>query len=252
MKRLRITILSVAALALFVVFGPRDVLRADELTPTAAAIRSTSPADGDRSGASPTKEGSLEGPASAGIGDFEEPRWTFSIAAYSYFVPDDRDYVQPTITADRGWLHLEARYNYEDLATGSAWVGWNLSGGEQLPWEFCPMLGGVFGNTAGIAPGYKGSLGWWKLELYSEGECVIDARDTEESFFYNWSELTLAPVDWFRFGVVTQRTRAYEADRDIQRGLLVGFTVGKLDFTTCVFNPDQSKPLVAMAVSVSF
>jgi hypothetical protein len=29
------------------------------------------------------------------------------------------------------------------------------------------MLGGVFGDTTGIAPGYKGSLNWWKLELYS-------------------------------------------------------------------------------------
>ena len=56
------------------------------------------------------------------------------------------------------------------------------------------MLGGVFGNTTGIAPGYKGSLSWWKLELYSEGEYVFDTGDSSESFFYNWSELTLAPV----------------------------------------------------------
>ena len=36
------------------------------------------------------------------------------------------------------------------------------------------MLGGVFGETTGVAPGYKGSLSWWKLELYSEGEYVFD------------------------------------------------------------------------------
>ena len=36
------------------------------------------------------------------------------------------------------------------------------------------MIGGVFGDTTGIAPGYKGSLSWWKLELYSEGEYVFD------------------------------------------------------------------------------
>ena len=39
------------------------------------------------------------------------------------------------------------------------------------------MLGGVFGDTTGIAPGYKGSLSWWKLELYSEGEYVFDAGE---------------------------------------------------------------------------
>ena len=135
--------------------------------------------------------------------------WSFSASAYGYLVPDDRDYVQPTITADRSWLHLEARYNYEALDTGSAWVGYNFGGGEKLAWEFTPMLGGVFGDTTGIAPGYKGSLSWWKLELYSEGEYVFDTRDSSESFFYNWSELSVSPR-WTgsSVGLVTQRTRA--------------------------------------------
>ncbi len=178
--------------------------------------------------------------------------WSFSAYAYTYLVPDSRDYVQPTITADRNWLHLEARYNYENLETGSAWVGYNFGGGEKLAWEFTPMLGGVFGDTAGIAPGYKGSLSWWKLELYSEGEYVFDTRDASGNFFYNWSELTLAPLAWFRFGMVTQRTRAYQADRDIQRGLLVGLSYKKVDFTTYVFNPDESSPIVVLAVGVNF
>ena len=41
--------------------------------------------------------------------------WSFSASAYTYFVPDSRNYVQPTVTADRRWLHLEARYNYEGM-----------------------------------------------------------------------------------------------------------------------------------------
>jgi hypothetical protein len=178
--------------------------------------------------------------------------WSFSASASTYLVPDSRDYVQPTITADRAWLHLEARYNYEALDTGSAWVGYNFAGGEKLAWEFTPMLGGVFGETAGVAPGCKGSLSWWKLELYSEGEYVFDTRDSSESFFYNWSELTLAPVDWLRFGLVTQRTRAYQTDRDIQRGFLVGLSYKKVSFTTYVFNPDESRPIVVLSVGANF
>jgi hypothetical protein len=178
--------------------------------------------------------------------------WSFSLAAYGYIVPDDRDYVQPTFTADHDWLHLEARYNYEALDTGSVWVGYNFSGGEKLAWEITPMLGGVFGDITGIAPGYKGSLGWWKLELYSEGEYVCDTGDSSNNFFYNWSELTLAPVDWFRFGLVTQRTRAYATGRDIQRGLLVGFTWKILDLAAYVFNPDQDRPTVVVSLSLSF
>ena len=182
----------------------------------------------------------------------KEKAWSFSASAYTYFVPDDRTYVQPTVTADRGWLHLEARYNYEGLDTGSAWVGYNFSGGEKLAWEITPMVGGVFGETTGVAPGYKGSLGWWKLELYSEGEYVFDTGHSSDSFFYNWSELTLSPVDWFRIGMVTQRTRLYKTDRDIQRGVLVGFSYKMVDLSLIVFNPDESKPTFVLAVGLSF
>jgi hypothetical protein len=178
--------------------------------------------------------------------------WSFSASAYTYVVPDDREYVQPTVTADRGWLHLEARYNYEALDTGSAWFGCNFSGGKNLAWEFTPILGGVFGDTTGIAPGYKGSLRWLKLELYSEGEYVFDTGNSSDSFFYNWSELTLAPAEWFRFGMVTQRTRLYKTDRDIQRGVLAGFSFKKLGLTGYVLNPDQDKPTFVLAVSLTF
>jgi hypothetical protein len=178
--------------------------------------------------------------------------WSFSLSAATYIVPDDQEYVQPTFTADRGWLHLEARYDYESLETGSAWVGYNFSGGKQLEWEFTPMLGGVFGNTTGIAPGYKGSVSWWKLTLYSEGEFVFDTGNAEENFFYAWSELSVSPVDWFRVGLVGQRTRAYQTPVDIQRGILVGFTYKKVDFTTYVFNLDEGKPTWVFSVGVSF
>ena len=184
--------------------------------------------------------------------DADDKAWSFSVSAYTYIVPDGRDYVQPTVTADRDWLHLEARYNYEALDSGSAWVGYNFSGGKKLAWEFTPMLGGVFGDTKGVAPGYKGSLGWWKVELYSEGEYVFDTDDSSESFFYNWSELTLSPVDWFRFGIVTQRTRAYESDRDIQRGVLVGLSLKNVDLSAIVLNPDEDKPVFAFSLGVTF
>lgn len=191
---------------------------------------------------------------SAALPSLEEKarKWAFSASVYGYLVPDDQSYAQPTVTADRDWLHLEARYNYEALKTGSTWIGYNFSGGEKLEWEFTPMLGGVFGDFTGIAPGYKGTVRWWKLELYSEGEYLFDPGDSSGNFFYNWSELTLSPVDWLRVGLVTQRTHAYQSDREIQRGLLVGFSVRRLDFTTYVFNPDESKPTWVLALGLYF
>ncbi|MBS0197024.1 MAG: hypothetical protein JSR77_09715 [Planctomycetes bacterium] len=185
-------------------------------------------------------------------GDLEIKPWSFSLSASTYMVPDDREYIQPTFTADHDWLHLEARYNYEAVETGSLWAGYNFSGGEQFKWQITPMLGGVFGETDGIAPGYEATLSWWKLELYSEGEYVIDLNNSAESFFYNWSELTLSPVEWFRFGLVGQRTRLYDSDRDIQRGFLVGFTVDKVDICGYVLDPDDDNPTFVLTVELSF
>lgn len=180
------------------------------------------------------------------------PAWTFDSSVYTYFLPDDGNYAQPTIAIDRDWFHLEARVNYEDLNTGSIWLGYNFSGGETFEWALTPLLGGVFGQTDGVAPGYTGSLSWRRLELYSEGEYVFDAHDSADNFLYNWSELTFGPAEWFRVGLVTERTRAYETERDIQRGLLVGVTYRNLEATTYVFNPDDSEPIVVLSVAFSF
>lgn len=178
--------------------------------------------------------------------------WSFSASAYTYCVPDGQDYVQPAFKADRGRLHLEARYNYEDRKTGSLWAGYNFSFGDKLTFEFTPMLGAVFGDTDGIAPGFELTLAWRKLTLYSESEYVFDSEDHSANFAYTWSELTLAPVDWFRFGLVAQRTRAYQTDLDVQRGLLLGFSYRWADFGAYLFNPDLDKPTLVFSVAVNF
>jgi len=184
--------------------------------------------------------------------DEEAGAWSFSASATTYVLPDEGNYVQPTFTADRGWLHLEARFNYENLETGSVWAGYNFSGGEKVEWEITPMVGGVFGETKGIAPGYKASLSWKKLELYSEGEYLFDTESTSDSFFYNWSEVTLAPKEWFRFGLVTQRTRAYASDRTIERGLLSGFSIRNVDLTGHLLFSRDSKPTFIFSAGVTF
>lgn len=177
--------------------------------------------------------------------------WSFSVSVAGYFVPDDRDYAQPTFTADRDWLHLEARYNYEALETGSAWIGYNFSFGEEVTLELTPMAGVIFGDLRGVAPGYEATLSWWKFELYTEGEFVFDTDDSSGNFFYSWSELSFAPADEFRIGLVAQRTKAYETNFDIQRGFLVGFSFKRVDFTMYIFNPDD-EPTIVLSLGFNF
>ena len=175
-----------------------------------------------------------------------EKSWSFYASASTYIPPEDPAYVQPAITADRGWLHLEGRFNYEDRSTGSAWFGYNFSVGETVTLEVTPMIGAVFGTTDGIAPGYRGTLGWGMLQLYSETEFVIDAGDSADSFLYTWAEFEVAPVDWLRFGLVAQRTKVYQTEFDIQRGFFAGVSYKRADLTAYVFNPDADRPTAVL------
>src|SRR6478672_5083690 len=120
--------------------------------------------------------------------------WDYAFSAATYLVRNDREYVNPTFTADRNWLHLEARYNYEAIKTGSLWLGYNFSLGKKLVFEATPMLGGVFGDITGIAPGYTISISYEQIEFFTQGEYFLDAGNSSGNFFYTWSELSCAPA----------------------------------------------------------
>ncbi|MBN9693456.1 MAG: hypothetical protein J0M24_24690 [Verrucomicrobia bacterium] len=182
------------------------------------------------------------------------PHWEYSGTVMGYLVPDSQDYVQPTLTADRAGLHLEARYNYEALESGSLWIGWNLGFGQTVEVAVTPMVGGVVGNLRGVAPGCLATISWWKLTLYSEAEYVFDLGGpaSADDFFYSWSELSLAPVEWMRFGVALQRTRVFSTGLEVQRGVLLGASWKSVDFTAYVFNFGWEDPTVVLSLGVSF
>ena len=178
--------------------------------------------------------------------------WTFNASISGYLVPQGQSYASPTFTADHNTLHLEARYNYEAQRTASLWVGYNWSWGKKFVLDATPMIGGVFGNVDGVAPGLEFTVTYKKLQLYSANEYIFDTGASAHNFFYTWTQLTYSPRKWFTVGYVVQRTRAYHTPLDIQRGLLVGFTRKKLSFTTQFFNIGETDPTVVLSLGYSF
>jgi hypothetical protein len=178
--------------------------------------------------------------------------WDFNVSISGYLVPRGQSYFSPTFTGDHDTLHVEARYNYEAQRTGSLWVGYDLSVGKKLVLEATPMIGGVFGNVDGVAPGLEFTATYKKLQLYSANEYVFDTDTKAGNFFYTWTQLTYSPKAWFAFGYVTQRTRAYQTPLDIQRGLLMQLTYKKVTFATQIFNVGQANPTVVLSLGYSF
>ena len=166
------------------------------------------------------------------------------------YVPTAPDYVQSKVAFDAGLLHLEGRYNEEDLSTGSAWVGVNTAGGEALTWKLTPMAGAVLGRTNGIAPGFEGSLGYWKLELYADGAYVLGLGQDSPDFLYGWSQFTIDPWTWLRTGIVAERMRAHQSGHTIDRGFLLQLSASVVSLTCYVLNPDDSSPIVGTGVEV--
>jgi hypothetical protein len=181
-----------------------------------------------------------------------ENEWEYSLSTSTYLVQHGRDYVNPNLVADRGWVHLEARYNYEAIKTGSLWLGYNFSFGKQLAFEVTPMFGGVFGDITGLAPGYTISISYEPIEFFTQGEYFFDAGDRSENFFYSWSELSCAPVTWFRAGIVVERTKAFGSTSDIRPGPLVGFKYKNVDLTTYWLSPGSRDATFIFTVALNF
>jgi hypothetical protein len=165
-------------------------------------------------------------------GDSEQDAkgWEYSFENLTYLAQHARDYSNPNFTADYDSLHLEARYNYEALKTGSVWLGYNFSTLNigKLKVDATPMLGGVFGDITGVAPGYwiEATLQatYGNIKASTQGEYFFDAGNNSNDFFYSWSEFSASPsgTDWFRVGLVVERTQA-SGNSDVRRGPLIGF-----------------------------
>jgi len=181
-----------------------------------------------------------------------ENGWSGSVSVSTYLAQHARDFASPVVTADHGWLHLESRYNYEALKTGSVWMGYNLSTGDKFAVEATPMLGLVFGDSTGVAPGYNISLSYANFELSTQGEYFLDVGTPAGDFFYTWSEFTYAPLDWFRAGIVVERTKVLGSDLDVRRGPLIAFSHGSLDFSTCWLDPGSRRATFVFAVTAAF
>ena len=193
-----------------------------------------------------------EGHAGRRASPASKPSWEFGITAYPTVVRGGDNYTSAIAVADRGPLHLEARYNYESVGARSAFVGWTFSGGETLTWELTPLLGGAWGTTQAFVPAVEGSLSWRQFDFYLEGEYVRDTKEQTSSYWYAWSELGFRPAEWVRLGVAAQRTRAYGGERDIQRGPFVQFTWRTITVGGFWFNPGSSEQVFVGSIGVTF
>ena len=114
------------------------------------------------------------------------------------------------------------------------------------------MAGIVFGNTDGIATGLEMDITYKKFDLYSESEHVFDFSSKENNFFYMYSELAFRSYQGYKTGILAQRTRLYESDREIQRGVFGEYYFGRFRVGVFYFNPFADDNFLIVSFSVDF
>ena len=101
------------------------------------------------------------------------------------------------------------------------------------------MLGGVFGDVTGVAPGYTVSVSYEALELFTQGEYFVDAGNRAGNFFYNWTELSCAVT----VGVVSALPSTGPKHSGVisKSGAVPGsgFKYKQIDFTTYWLSPGE-------------
>lgn len=177
--------------------------------------------------------------------------WQFNIE--TDFNIADPFYIIPIFQADKSRLHLEARYNYEELETFSFWTGYNISGGKKFQYTIVPMAGGLAGRINGVAPGIEITFDYSNLELYCESEYIFDIDDKESNFYYHWIDFTYSPAEWIFFGFSSQLTASLQTEPDIQNGVLAGGSYKNLDMSLYYFNSnDFSDQFLLLTISMGF
>jgi hypothetical protein len=199
-----------------------------------------------------------EAGAEAGAGNargataVDDPAWAFTLTAYPTRIRSGESYTSAIAVAERGALHLEARYNYEAIGARSAFVGWTFSGGDTVAWTVTPLLGGAWNGIQAIVPGLEISVAWKRFDFYVEAEYVRDRRNERERYLYSWSELGFRPIEPLRVGAAVQRTRTYGGDRDLQIGPFVQWSARRITFGAYWFNPGSADQVFVASIGTSF
>jgi len=179
-------------------------------------------------------------------------KWSGTLEADYYFIPEDE--IHPTITcyADYKSLHFEVRYNYEDFNTASVFAGktWEKDG--DFYFSITPMIGLAVGNTNGILPGFECSATFSKLSLYSENEYMFDFTGKEGNFFYSWTQLGDTIIKNMQAGVAAESFRLYKTKFDVQKGVYLEYNLGKFLFDVYHFNPFSKYNYTVASIAYNF
>ena len=135
--------------------------------------------------------------------------------------------------------YTEARYNYEEMNTGSLYTGkMFLNEGKKLSYSVTPMVGVVIGKFKGGSAGLNLTLDYNDFFFSSQSQYTFSVKDKEANFLFSWVEAGYQPRPWIYVGLSIQHTYYGQLNTGLfEQGVVVGLSIGKLTFPFYGFNP---------------
>jgi hypothetical protein len=149
-------------------------------------------------------------------------------------------------------FYAEGRYNYEELNTGSFYLGRSFEGGKKWEYSITPMLGLVFGRYKGFSAATNTDIDYGRFNFSGQLQYTINKNDRKENFFYNWSELSYRFFEKLYGGTSIQQTVLYKGRMSTEAGLLLGYSSGKITVPVYLFNPFKNNRNLVVGLIVEW
>lgn len=172
-----------------------------------------------------------------------------SMEQYYYVQPKNFGFVVPKISYEAaGNWYAEARYNYEEMQTGSLHIGKKISFKKLSGLEITPLMGICFGALNGASVGSSIGFSVDRFSFYSEPQYVYSFKDSLASYFYSWSEI-LYGFSSFYGGVALQQTKTITQAHFFEPGIVAGFTLRNFDIPLYCFSLFNDKRNFVLGVN---
>jgi hypothetical protein len=160
--------------------------------------------------------------------------------------------IAPQIWTQYRKIYFEARYNYEDTRTFSLYSGFPLVYDNNAEIEFVPLVGAVAGQVNGISPGFNLNASYKGFNLFTQLQYTFDLWDKANSFFLDWSTISIDLTGQFAAGAGLQVYKPVNETAEILFGPMLRFRFGNFSTEVILYNLWDDLPKIALGISYSF
>jgi hypothetical protein len=151
-------------------------------------------------------------------------------------IPHIQFSISPVVSLQLNHWSAQLRYNYEDIRTVSAAIGYRFLHEGDFWFLVTPKLAVAAGNFDGISPALSINLGYGPFSLLLDGEYAWSLDSASANYFFSWLEVTVDFNPFLYAGINAQRSKLFNTPNQVDGGLLVDFDPGNINIYAAAEN----------------